>query len=123
MEWWQAFPGARAIGRPAAVSDLTHDSRVVRPGNAFAAIAAVQSDGHDFIAAALAAGASVVVVQGDQEAKWSAFAGQVPLVVVSDSRAALGPLAAAVHGDPSEKLLLVGVTGTDGKTTTSHLIG
>src|SRR5205809_249275 len=122
MEWWRAFPSLRVSGEPPPVSDLTHDSRLVKPGSAFVAVPGLHNDGHDFIEAALSAGATAVVVQTDHESQWAPFVGRVPLVVVEDSRAALGPLAAAVRGDPSEKLLLVGVTGTDGKTTTSHLI-
>src|SRR5258708_2364098 len=122
MEWWQAVPGARIIGSVPAVSDLTHDSREVRPGVAFAAIPGLRSDGPDYLDAALAAGAPAAVVQGDRKQSWSRFVGRLPLVVVEDTRVALAPLAAAVHGEPSHKLRIVGVTGTDGKTTSTHLI-
>jgi UDP-N-acetylmuramoyl-L-alanyl-D-glutamate--2,6-diaminopimelate ligase len=120
MSWWQ-IEGARAIGEAPDVGEITHDSRLVKPGTAFAAVPGFQSDGHDYIEAALRAGAGALVVQADREAKWRPFQEQAPLVVVEDVRAALGPLAAAVYGDPSEKLRIVGVTGTDGKTTTTHL--
>jgi UDP-N-acetylmuramoyl-L-alanyl-D-glutamate--2,6-diaminopimelate ligase len=120
-EWWLAYPGARALGDPAAISELTHDSRLVRPGVGFVAVPGAQNDGHDYLEAATMAGAGAVVVQADHEAKWSRLRGRVPLVVVSDSRAAMGPMAAAVYGRPSERLRLVGLTGTDGKTTTTHL--
>ena len=123
MEWWRAAAAARAIGEPPAVADLTHDSRLVAPGTAFAAVPGFRHDGHDYLAAAAAAGAPALVVQADSEAKWGPFAGRVPLVIVEDVRAVLGPLAAAVHGWPAQKLRLVGVTGTDGKTTTTHLVG
>ena len=105
------------------MAGITHDSRAVKSGDAFAAVPGERFDGHDFIDAALVAGASAAVVQADREAKWGAFAGRLPLVIVPDVRAALGPLAAAVYHDPSAKLWLAGVTGTDGKTTTTHLIG
>jgi UDP-N-acetylmuramoyl-L-alanyl-D-glutamate--2,6-diaminopimelate ligase len=105
------------------VAGITHDSRAVKPGFAFAAMPGSRADGHDFLEAALAAGATAAVVQTDRAAKWEALAGRLPLVVVEDVRAALGPLAAAVYGDPSSKLRVIGVTGTDGKTTTTHLIG
>lgn len=122
MEWWQAVAGARLIGRPTVVSGLTHDSRLVRPGTAFVAVPGFRRDGHDYLEAALAARAPALVVQADREAKWSALRGRATLVVVEDVRRALGPLAAAVHGRPSAKLRFIGVTGTDGKTTTTHLI-
>jgi len=122
MEWWQAAAGARALGEVPPVPDLTHDSRQLAPGMAFAAVPGFRVDGHDYVEAALAAGASALVVQADREEKWARLRGRVPLVVVGDVRSALGPMAAAVHGDPSAKLRLVGVTGTDGKTTTTHLV-
>jgi UDP-N-acetylmuramoyl-L-alanyl-D-glutamate--2,6-diaminopimelate ligase len=122
MAWWQAAEQATTLGNPPAVSDLTHDSRLVRPGVAFAALPGRSFDGHDFLEPALAAGAPAAVVQADHKHKWSAMSGKLPLVVVPDSRVALGPLAAAVHGNPSAGLRLIGVTGTDGKSTTTHLI-
>jgi UDP-N-acetylmuramoyl-L-alanyl-D-glutamate--2,6-diaminopimelate ligase len=122
MEWWRRVDSARRFGAVPAVGGLTHDSRTVRPGDAFAALPGRKTDGHDFLESVLAAGAAAAVVQADREAKWQPLQGRLPLVVVPDTRAALGPLAAAVYGDPSRKLRLIGVTGTDGKTTTSHLV-
>jgi UDP-N-acetylmuramoyl-L-alanyl-D-glutamate--2,6-diaminopimelate ligase len=121
MEWWQAAQGARTVGEVPGVAAITHDSRRVEPGGAFAAIAGGRADGHDYIARAIDAGAGAVVVQADREAKWGAFAGRVPLAVVPDTRRALGALAAAVYAEPSKHLMLIGVTGTDGKTTSAHL--
>jgi UDP-N-acetylmuramoyl-L-alanyl-D-glutamate--2,6-diaminopimelate ligase len=123
VSWWQAIEGVHTVGDVPDVSDLTHDSRRVRPGTAFAAISGGRADGHDYIETAVGAGASAVVVQADHEAKWAPFASRVALVVVPDTRQALGWLAAAVHGVPSAKMFTVGVTGTDGKTTTAHLTG
>jgi UDP-N-acetylmuramoyl-L-alanyl-D-glutamate--2,6-diaminopimelate ligase len=121
MHWWQAIDGAQTLGTLPAVTDLTHDSRQVRPGGAFVAVPGARLDGHDYLAKALAAGAAVLVVQADHRQAWASLQGRAPLLVVPDSRAALGPLAAAVYDDPSASLRLVGVTGTDGKTTTTHL--
>ena len=122
MDWWQAVATARLIGAVGPTADLTHDSRLVRPGCAFVAVPGSRADGHDFIDEAVAAGVTAVVVQADREPAWSRFTGRVPLVVVPDSRAAMGPLASAVHDHPSPRLRIVGVTGTDGKTTTTHLV-
>src|SRR5688500_23072 len=109
MAWWQSVRGVRAIGEVPEVRAITHDSRLVKPGMAFAAVPGCQSDGHDFIGAAVRAGASALVVQANREAKWAPFQGQTPLVVVDDVRATLGPLASAVYGNPSEQLRVVGV--------------
>jgi UDP-N-acetylmuramoyl-L-alanyl-D-glutamate--2,6-diaminopimelate ligase len=123
MAWWQRVDSAQTRGDVPEVRGITHDSRAVEPGFAFAAVPGARADGHDFLDAALEAGATAALVQADREAKWAALASRLPLVVVPDVRGALGPLAAAVYGDPSSKLRLIGVTGTDGKTTTAHLIG
>lgn len=121
MQWWQAAPGFRVSGQPLAVDDLVHDSREVRPGVAFIALPGRLHDGHDYLAGALDSGAAALVVQGDRESAWRSFEGRIPLVIVDDCRIAMGPLASTVHGDPSSHLRLVGVTGTDGKTTVAHL--
>lgn len=94
---------------------VTDDSRKVKPGQVFVAIAGSKYDGHDFIPEAVKKRASVVV--GEQE-------GSVPNYVrVGNSRRALGLLSSAWRDHPSKKLKVIGVTGTDGKTTTSHLLG
>lgn len=97
------------------VTDLTHDSRQVRPGWLFCAIRGERVDGHDFAADAVAAGAVALLVERRLEVG-------VPQLVVPAVRPAIGPLAAAVHGRPAAQLTVVGVTGTDGKTTTCHLL-
>jgi UDP-N-acetylmuramoyl-L-alanyl-D-glutamate--2,6-diaminopimelate ligase len=122
MTWWQSVEDSRAIGELPSVSDLTHDSRLVTPGSAFAAVPGRQADGHQYLDAAVHAGAIACVVQEDHADVWSAFIGRAPLLVVPDVRQALGKIAAAVHGEPSKQLRMVGVTGTDGKTTSTHLI-
>src|SRR5512146_1154224 len=122
MHWWQGTQDARAIGVIPEIDELTLASGEVRPGYGFAAVPGSKTDGHRFIEAAIAAGASACVVQADRESLWSGYTGRVPLLVVPDVRVALGPLAAAVHDHPSAKLRMVGVTGTDGKTTSTHLI-
>jgi UDP-N-acetylmuramoyl-L-alanyl-D-glutamate--2,6-diaminopimelate ligase len=121
MTWWKSVAGCRAIGELPSVRSITHDSRRVLAGVAFVAIPGAARDGHDYLDAAVEAGAPALVVQVDREAAWAPFRGRVPLLVAPDTRAALGRLAAAIHGDPSARLRLIGVTGTDGKTTTTHL--
>ena len=123
MEWWQRVDSAQTRGALPLVAGITHDSRDVKPGFAFAAVPGTRADGHDFLAAAIDAGAAAAVVQADREPKWRGFEDRLPLLVMPDVRAAMGLLAAAVYHDPSTRLRLVGVTGTDGKTTTTHLIG
>ena len=99
---------------------LAHDSRQVRPGDLFVAIKGLTTDGHNYIPEALQKGAVAVVAEREPGAipGFPSF----PLIIVPDSRAALAFLAAALYGFPSRLLRLIGVTGTDGKTTTVNLI-
>ena len=99
------------------ITGLTADSRRVQPGNLFVAVRGEAADGHRFIPAALSAGAAAVVVEAP-----SAGPNQGPFLIVPDSREALAWLAAAWHGFPARHLVMLGVTGTDGKTTTASLI-
>ena len=114
--------GAAVVGgdrsrdaRGVAVVDVEHDSRSVRPGALFACIRGDNHDGHDFAGQAVGRGAAALLVQAP-------VPGPVPSLVVPSVRAALGPAAAEVHGHPSRRLDLLGVTGTDGKTTTVRLL-
>ncbi len=100
------------------VSSITHDSRLVGPGSLFVCLAGAKHDGHAFAMDAIARGARALVVDAERAAS---VAGAVPLVVVPSTRNALAPLSAAFHGWPSRKLTLIGVTGTNGKTTTTRL--
>ncbi|MBA5865702.1 MAG: UDP-N-acetylmuramoyl-L-alanyl-D-glutamate--2,6-diaminopimelate ligase [Nitrospira sp. CR1.3] len=94
---------------------VTDDSRAVAAGSLFMAVRGERVDGHAFIAQALQAGAVGVVTQAPVEA------GTLPYVRVSDSRKALGYMGSRFYGDPSARLTMVGVTGTNGKTTTTYL--
>lgn len=108
--------GGRIIGDPATpISDVTHDSKAVAPGSLFVAVRGARVDGHAFIAAAIEAGAAAVCVEAEDEYP-------VPALVVPDTRRAMGPAAAVVYGDPARNLALIGVTGTNGKTTVTHLL-
>jgi UDP-N-acetylmuramoyl-L-alanyl-D-glutamate--2,6-diaminopimelate ligase len=96
---------------------LTSDSRAVARGDIFVACRGQNSDGRLFIREAVAAGASAIVCEPPAPTGVG-----VPLVLVPDGRRALAELSAAFYGQPSQQLGLIGVTGTDGKTTTTHLI-
>ncbi len=109
--------GARVRGDGTAeVARVVHDSRQVRAGDLFVALPGTKVDGHRFVQAALDAGAVAAVVEREP-----ALPGDPALVVVPDARAALGLAAHALAGDPSRKLRVVGITGTNGKTTTTYL--
>ncbi len=99
------------------IKGITHNSKSVKPGYLFVAIKGFQTDGHKYIKDALEAGASAIVVQ-DRTSVPAGTAG----ILVEDTREALGLLASAFYNFPSKKMRLVGVTGTNGKTTTSYLI-
>jgi UDP-N-acetylmuramoyl-L-alanyl-D-glutamate--2,6-diaminopimelate ligase len=115
-----ALPGARLVGDPATpVRDVFHDSRRVGPGSLFAARRGARSDGRAFVGAARAAGASALLT--DDEAL--ALTAGLPAVVVADVALALARAAEAVYGAVGDGLAVVGVTGTNGKTTTTHLLG
>jgi UDP-N-acetylmuramoyl-L-alanyl-D-glutamate--2,6-diaminopimelate ligase len=118
-----ALHGARDGGRaiaPAAlggvsIRGVTFDSRRVSPGALFVAVPGATADGHAYVEAAAAAGAAAAIVERP-------LAGvDLPLVVVDRSRHVLASAAAWWYGDPSHELGVVGITGTDGKTTTSFL--
>jgi UDP-N-acetylmuramoyl-L-alanyl-D-glutamate--2,6-diaminopimelate ligase len=103
-------------GEDPEITGVTQDSRRIKPGMLFVACTGGTADGHMFIPRAVEAGAAAVVGERAQAA-----AG-VPYIRVADSRRALGLLAAAWFGFPARSLILIGVTGTDGKTTTVNLI-
>lgn len=100
------------------VGGLTYDSRAVKPGDCFFAVRGTQADGHAFIPAAVAAGAAAVVC----EQLPADPAPGVTYVAVPDSAGAMADLAAAFYDYPSRELKLVGITGTNGKTTTATLL-
>ena len=100
------------------IAKLTYDSRRVERGDCFFAVAGTQCDGHDFIPAAVGRGAAAVVCQRLPEV----LAPAVTYVEVADTNAAMADLAAAFYDDPSRELKVVGITGTNGKTTTATLL-
>ena len=114
------IPNCQRVGDDVAVQALAYDSRQVTPGTLFVALRGANSDGHDFIPQAMNSGAAALVVNADC-AGWYGKRG-VPALVVPDTRQALPGLAAVFYGEPSRALDLIGVTGTNGKTTTSYMI-
>jgi UDP-N-acetylmuramoyl-L-alanyl-D-glutamate--2,6-diaminopimelate ligase len=107
-----------AVCQPRA-HDLQSDSRAVAAGDVFVALPGARADGRAYIDAAVARGAAAVLVESEG---WIARDVGVPVRPVSNLRAGLGPLAAAFYGQPSAPLLSIGVTGTNGKTSTSQWI-
>jgi UDP-N-acetylmuramoyl-L-alanyl-D-glutamate--2,6-diaminopimelate ligase len=107
---------ARGFLKPVNVTGLVSDSRQVKPGYVFFAWQGGNQDGHRFIDDAVEQGAVAVVGTRDLSGLG------VPYVRVEDSRAALAALSAALYGFPARRLTVIGVTGTDGKTTTTNLI-
>jgi UDP-N-acetylmuramoyl-L-alanyl-D-glutamate--2,6-diaminopimelate ligase len=109
----------RAIGAAGlagiAIRGVTHDSRAVHPGSLFVAVPGLHADGHDFVEAAAAAEAAAALVDHALPDI------RLPQLVVAGTREALATAAAWWYGDPSDELAVVGITGTDGKTTTSFL--
>ena len=97
------------------VDSVQYDSRHVDAGSLFCCLRGATSDGHGYAAAACAAGASALLVDHAVDL-------DVPQVIVPDTRAAMGPLVAALFDHPSRSLMVIGVTGTNGKTTTTSLI-
>jgi UDP-N-acetylmuramoyl-L-alanyl-D-glutamate--2,6-diaminopimelate ligase len=95
-------------------SDVTHDSRAVTHGVVFVAIRGTRHDGHEYAAMAVDAGASAIVVDHRIDI-------DVPQIVVSDTRAAMAYIARATHHSPDDDLSIVGITGTNGKTTVASM--
>ena len=111
------LPGARIVGDGSVeVVELAYDSRKVEPGTLFFCVVGEKVDGHEFGARAVEEGAVALVVERELTDL------EVAQVVVPDSRAAMAPLAARFWDDPTARLQVVGVTGTNGKTTTAFLV-
>jgi UDP-N-acetylmuramoyl-L-alanyl-D-glutamate--2,6-diaminopimelate ligase len=106
--------------RQAELTGITHDSRAVRPGDLYAALPGSSVHGARFCEQAAQAGA--VAVLTDPAGRDAAVRSGLPVFVVAEPRARLGEVASWIYGDPSGRLLLIGVTGTAGKSTSSYLL-
>ena len=114
----KGLAGAELVrGTNTAIGDIAHDSRDVKPGSCFVCRRGLRVDGHAYVPAALAAGAAAIVAERPVETP-----ADIGLAVVPDGRVALADLSRRFWGEPDRQLGLVGVTGTDGKTSTSRLI-
>src|SRR5215210_6525330 len=103
-------------GAPAAeITGLAYSSRDVKKGTLFFCVRGFTADGHDFAADAVERGAAALVCERP-------LGLGVPAVILEDARAAMAPVAARFFGDPTAELDVVGITGTNGKTTTAFLV-
>ncbi len=108
--------GVRFTGDGAVlVTDVVHDSRETHPGSLYVALRGATVDGHAFIDDAVTKGAVAICAEHP-------MGSGVAELIVDDTRESLGALSAAVHGNPSHEMAVIGVTGTNGKTTTTHFI-
>nr|MBA3820774.1 UDP-N-acetylmuramoyl-L-alanyl-D-glutamate--2,6-diaminopimelate ligase [Deltaproteobacteria bacterium] len=108
---------ARLIGDASGqVGAVRSDSRAIEPGDVYVAVRGLRADGHAFVPTALAQGAAAIVVERELEGVVG------PQVIVPNGAAALGVLVGRALGDPAKQLVLVGITGTNGKTTTTYLV-
>jgi len=112
-----ALAPREVVGRaPVEVADLAYDTRAVAPGALFFCVRGANVDGHDLAPQAVGAGAAALVVERPLDV-------HLPQIVVADSRAAMAVAADVFFGQPTHELDVVGVTGTNGKTTTTELLG
>lgn len=109
-------PGSRLVGSPdTAISDIQYDSRLITRGALFVALRGGYVDGHDYVSAAITNGAAAIVVDRKMPVA-------LPQLILADTRAALATISARFFDFPSHQLRVIGITGTDGKTTTSYIL-
>jgi UDP-N-acetylmuramoyl-L-alanyl-D-glutamate--2,6-diaminopimelate ligase len=118
-----AMFGRMVLTQDVSVNAIRYDSRQVTPGDLFVALRGTAVDGHKFIMSAMNAGASVVVVDDDHAIPDTMFMHlNILKILVPDTRIALARMSANFYGHPASRMTMVGVTGTNGKTTTTHLV-
>lgn len=115
MRLADCFPGAAESLPDVEVGAIACDDRLAGPGTLFCCVPGFTRDGHDFAQSAVGRGASALLVERP-------LGLGVPEVLVTDVRAAMAPAAAALNGNPTRQLEMVGITGTNGKTTTAYLV-
>jgi UDP-N-acetylmuramoyl-L-alanyl-D-glutamate--2,6-diaminopimelate ligase len=115
MRLVDVMPEAPVVAHDLEITGLAYDTRTVLPGTLFFCVPGFTRDGHDFAQDAIDRGAAALVVQRPLNLA-------VPEVRVQSVRAAMAPAAAAFYGDPTNRLQTVGITGTNGKTTTAFLV-
>lgn len=122
--WYTSLTGARLVaGVPSDATAICFDSRGAVPGAVFVAVIGAAFDGHRFIGEAIANGAAYIIAQAGRDVDWGESPFPTPAIIeVPDTRIALAEASAGFYGHPARTLGMVGVTGTDGKTTTAHLI-
>lgn len=108
-------PGTMPAGNDPDIVSIHYHAEDVQPGGLFVAMPGLKADGHDFITRAVEKKAAAIVAQRPIKAP-------VPVIVTGDTRIALARLAARFYGDPAADLVLIGLTGTNGKTTTAYII-
>jgi murE/murF fusion protein len=113
----EGMAGARLVGDGSVtIRAIEDDSRKVQPGDVFVAVKGLRSDGHAFVPSVIEKGAAAIVVERELPGV------KVPQVIVPSTAAGLGALVARSLGDPAKAMTLVGITGTNGKTTTTYLV-
>lgn len=115
MKLQTLFPTENFHGENPDIDTITFDSRQVKQGTLFIAVKRFNVDGHDFIEMAVSKGAVAIVAQQPVQT-------DVPVIYVSDSKIAMADIASRFYGEPMKKMELIGITGTDGKTSTATII-
>ena len=104
------------------IRGIGYDSRTVAPGDLFVALRGAVADGHEYLEDAVRLGAAAMLVEALPEGNLSGAQGACPAIEVADTRRAMAPIATRFFGEPARECSLVGITGTNGKTSTSYLV-